>query len=42
VFQDFVLTGAGFASGVNLAAGDLNADGRADLLAGLGPGPATG
>jgi hypothetical protein len=33
-FPQFVLTGAGFAGGVNLAAGDLNADGRADLIFG--------
>ena len=34
VFQDFVVTGAGFAGGVNLAAGDLNGDGYADLVFG--------
>src|SRR5207248_5038716 len=34
VFQNFVLTGAGFAGGVNLAAGDLNGDGYADLVFG--------
>jgi len=38
VFQDFVLTGTGFAGGVNLAAGDVNGDGYADLVFGSAMG----
>ncbi len=35
---DFALTGAGFAGGVNLAAGDLDGDGSADLVFGSASG----
>ena len=37
-FSQFVLTGTGFGEGANLAAGDLNGDGYADLVFGSGWG----
>ncbi|HVK17820.1 MAG TPA: VCBS repeat-containing protein, partial [Fimbriiglobus sp.] len=37
-FAPFVLTGSGFEEGANLAAGDLNGDGYADLVFGSGWG----
>lgn len=36
LFNDFTLSGAGFAGGAHLAAGDVNGDGFADLVFGSG------
>ncbi len=40
VLQSFFAFGPGFTGGVRVAAGDVNGDGRADIIAGTGPGAA--
>jgi hypothetical protein len=38
LLASFFAFGTGFTGGVNVAAGDINNDGRADIIAGAGPG----
>ena len=38
LLQSFFAYGANFLGGVNVAAGDVNGDGRADIISGAGPG----